>query len=92
MKHMAAAFRRALLCSLLCVPSLAFLVDSETQLRTVLIAMMPEVHCTSVTSVVSLFIGGGKKTWPISHFCDRVDRQPSWLLTFTTLRPSKASE
>ena len=33
MKHMAAALRGALLCSLLCVPSSAFLVDSETQLR-----------------------------------------------------------
>ena len=31
MKHMAAAFRGALLCSFLCVPSLAFLVDSEMQ-------------------------------------------------------------
>ena len=88
MKHVAAAFRGALLCSLLCIPSLAFLVDSET----VLIAMKPEVHCTSIASVVSLFIGVGKKNWPISHFRDRVDRQPSWLLTLTTLRPSRASE
>ena len=59
---------------------------------TVLIGMKPEVHCTSVASVVSLFIGVGKKTWLISHFRDRVDRQPSWLLTITTLRPSRASE
>ena len=33
MKHMAADFHGALLCSLLCVPSLAFLVDSEIQPR-----------------------------------------------------------
>ena len=32
-KQMAAAFRGALICSLLCVPSLAFLVDSEMQPR-----------------------------------------------------------
>ena len=39
--------------------------------------MKPEVHCTSVASVVFVFIGVGKKTWPISHLRDRVDRQPS---------------
>ena len=58
----AAAFREVLLCSLLCVPSSGFLVDSEIQSRTVLIALKPEVHCTSVASVVSLFIGVRKKT------------------------------
>ena len=47
----------------------------------------PEVRCTSVTSV-SLFVGV-ENTWPISHFCNRVDKQPTWLLT---LRPLKASE
>ena len=60
MTPMAAAFRELLLCSL-CLPSSAFLVDSEIQPRTVLIAMKPEVHCTSVASVVSLFIGVRKK-------------------------------
>ena len=32
--------------------------------------MKPEVHCTSVASVVSIFVGSEKKTWPISHFHD----------------------
>ena len=57
-----------------------------------MIAMRPEVHCISVASVVSVFIDVGKKTWPMNHFRDRVDRQPSWFLTLTTLRPSRASE
>ena len=33
MKHTVAAFHGVLPCSLLCVPSLALLIDSETQLR-----------------------------------------------------------
>ena len=45
--------------------------------------MKPEVRCTSVASVVYLFIDIEKKTLPISHFHDRVEQQPTWLLTFT---------
>ena len=70
MKHTAAAFRGALVSCLLCVPSLTFLVESN---QTVLTGMKPEVRCTSAASVVSLFLGVEKKTWPISHFSDRVD-------------------
>ena len=40
---------------------------------TVLIGIKLEVRCTSVASLVSLFIGVEKKTWPVSHFRDRVD-------------------
>ena len=77
---MAAAFCGALLCSLLRVLSLAFLDDTP---RTVMIAMKLEVHCTSVASAVSFFIGVRKKTWPISHFAIKsIDD----LLTLTTLR------
>ena len=39
----------------------------------VLIGMKLEVRCTSVASVVSLFIGVVKKTWPVSHFRNQVD-------------------
>ena len=46
---------------------------------------------TFVVSLVSLFIGVKKKTWPVSHFCDRVDRQPTWIPTFTTLCPLRVS-
>ena len=72
MKHMAAAFRGALLCSFLCVQYRLWLFSLTVRCSpgTVLIAMKPEVHCTSVASVVSVFIGIGKKTWPISHLCD----------------------
>ena len=45
--------------------------------------MKPEVRCTSVASVVYLFIDVEKKTLPISHFHDRVEQQLTWLLTFT---------
>ena len=51
--------------------------------------MKPVACCTSVASIVSLFLGVEKKTWPISHFCDRVNGQPTWLLTLTMLRPSR---
>ena len=32
--------------------------------------MKLEVHCTSVASLVSLFVAVEKKTWPVSHFCN----------------------
>ena len=67
-----------------------FWLTARCSLGTVLIGM--KVHCTSVASVVSLFIGVEKKTWPISHFHDRVDRQPTWLLMLTMLRSLRASE
>ena len=73
MKHTAAAFCRALVCCLLCVSPLTFSLTATCSLGTVLTGMKPEVLCTSVASIVSLFIGVEKKTWPISHFCDRVD-------------------
>ena len=58
---------------------------------TVLIGIKLEVRCTSVASLVSLFIGFEKKTSPVSHFRDRVDRQPTQLLTFSVLCPLRAS-
>ena len=54
--------------------------------------MKHEVRCTSVASVVSLFVGVEKKTWPVSHFCDRLDRRLTWFLTLATHGPSKAFE
>ena len=75
MKHTAAAFRGALICCLLYVLFLAFLVvTARCSLGTVLTGMKPEVRCTTVASVVSLFVGVEKKTWPISHFRDRVNQ------------------
>ena len=61
--------------------------------RTVFIGIKLEVRCTSVASFVSLFIGIEKKMWPVtvSHFRDRVDRQPTQLLTLSALRPLRAS-
>ena len=61
--------------------------------RTALIYMKTKGRCTFVASVASLLSGAEKKTWRISHFRDRADRQPSWLLAFraTTLRPLRAS-
>ena len=49
-------------------------------------------HLGSVIALLSLFVGVEKKTWPISHFFDQIDRRPTWLLMLTTLRPLKASE
>ena len=69
-----------------------FLLTARCSLGTVLIGMKPEVHCTFVASVVPLLIGIVKKVWPISHFLDRVNGQPTWLLMLTTLCPSRASE
>ena len=64
-----------LLLAVCAVLSLAFLVvTARCSLRTVLTGMKPEVRCTTVASVVSLFVGVEKKTWPISHFCDRVNQ------------------
>ena len=54
---------------------------------TVLVGIKLEVCCTSVASLVSLFIGVEKKTWPVSHFCDRVDRQLTWLLMLSAPAP-----
>ena len=42
-----------------------------------------KVAAPSVGSIVSLFTGIEKKTWRISHFRNRDNRQPSWLLAFT---------
>ena len=78
-KHKA-RFHRAPTCCLLCgVPPLTFLWLRD--IHVALIGMKPEIHWTSLASVVSLFIGVENKTWPISHFCDWVDRQWTWLLT-----------
>ena len=57
-KHMAPTFRGELVCCLLYVYRLKlFSLTARRSLRTVLISMKPEVHCTSVASTVSLFIG-----------------------------------
>ena len=53
-----------------------FLLTVRRSYGTVLIGMKLEVRCTSVASLVSLFIGIEKKTWPVNHFRDRIDRQP----------------
>ena len=45
-------------------------------LRSVYIFIKPKGRCTSVVSTVHLLIGVEKKTWLISHFLDRRDRQP----------------
>lgn len=66
-----------------------FLLTVRCSLRTVLIPMKPEVRCTSVASIVSLFIDIEKKMWPISHFRDWADWWSIRLLTLTTLHPLK---
>ena len=90
MKHTAAAFHVVLICCLLYVLSLAFLVvTARCSLGTVLTGMKPEVRCTSVASVVSLFVDVKKKMWPISYFCNWVNWQPTWLLMLLHSTPGR---
>ena len=77
MKHTAAVFAERLFVACRVYHFWLFSLTVRCSLGTVLIGMKPEVRCTSVASVVSLFIGVEKKTWPISHFRNRVDRQPT---------------
>ena len=94
---MAAAFCGALVCCLLSIDDLhgclyrlwLFSLTARCSLGTVLIGLKPQVRCTAVASVVSVFIGVEKETWPISHFCDRVDRHASHAYYAA---PSRASE
>ena len=64
------AFNSTLLLSVTCFVYRLWLFSLTVRcsLRTVLTGMKPEVRCTSVASIVSLFVDVGKKTWPISHF------------------------
>ena len=53
--------------------------------------MKPKSRCTCVVSAVPLLIGVEKKTWLMSCFLDRGDRQPPGLLSLTMLHPLSAS-
>lgn len=48
---------------------------------------VPNGRCTTAVSVVLLLLGVEKKAWQIISFHDQGDRQPTWLLMFTTLLP-----
>ena len=92
-KHTAHAFHGAPTCCLLCgVLPLTFLWQQNITSKLVWMGMKREVHCTSLASVVSLFIEVENKTWPISHFRNWVDWQLRWLLTLTMIRPSRTFE
>ena len=87
MKHTEPPFRGAPIVACCVYRFWLFSLTVRRSYGTVLIGIKLEVRCTSVASLVSLFIGIEKKTWPVSHFRDRVDRQPTRLLTLSASAP-----